>query len=198
MLETINTFNKNIIGFRLDGGIDKEEMTRCYDEIEKKVIPGEKFMLYAEVRNMSLGDVTWEAIKEEIRRLIKNPSFLVNISKAVIVTDIEWLKKEFAVESALIPTFEGKTFSFGEEDKAIEWLRTDQRAGNRLDVVMSELDMLSISKTAAGFGLGMLAASLFSKSQRRGIGVAALLGSVAIGLPVAIKILNNNRQLLNK
>jgi hypothetical protein len=198
MLENINTFDKNIIGFRLDGGIDKEEMARCYDEIEKKISPGEKFMLYAEVKNMSLRDVTWEAIKEEVRRLIKNPTFLVNISKAVIVTDIEWLRKEWAIESALIPTLEGASFSFGEEAKAVEWLRTDQRADKRLDVVMSELDMLSISKTAAGFGLGMLAAGLFSKSQRRGIGMAALIGSVAIGLPVGIKLLNNNRQLLQK
>jgi len=198
VLETINTFDQNIIGFRLDGGINQSEMARCYDEIEAKMAPGQKYMLYAEVKSISLRDVTWEAIKEEFRRIIKNPSILTNISKAVLVTDIPWIKTEFAVECALIPTLEGASFSFGEEAKAVEWLKADQRAGTRLDLVMSELNQFALAKTAAGFGLGMLAANLFSKGQRRNIGLVALLGSVVVGLPVGIKMLNNNRQLLNK
>ena len=198
MLETIHTFDKDIVGFRLDGGVDKSEMERCYDDIEAKMVPGEKYMLYAEVKSISLRDVTWEAIKEEFRRIIKNPSILTNLSKAVLVTDIDWIKKEFAVECALMPTLEGASFSFGEEDKAVEWLKTDQRAGERLDLIMSELDQMALAKTAAGFGLGMLAASFFSRGQRRTIGLAALLGSIVVGLPVGIKILNNNRQLLDK
>ena len=198
MLETVNTFDENIVGFRLDGGVDESEMARCYDEIEGKMLPGKKYMLYAEVKSISPSDITWGAIKEEIRRTLKNPSTLTNISKAVLVTDIGWIKKEFAVECALWPTLEGASFSFGEEVKAMKWLRTDQRAGMRLDLVMSELDQMALAKTAAGFGIGMLAAGLFTKSQRRGIGLAALLGSVAVGLPVGIKIINNNRQLLEK
>ena len=197
MLETINTFDNNIIGFRLDGGIDKDEMARWYDQHEVRIASGEKLMLYAEIKNMSLGDVSWEAIKEEMRRLKKYPMFIANISKAVLVTDIEWLKKEFAVECALIPTLEGKSFSFGEENAAIEWLRTDQRAGKRLDVTMSELTRFGTVKTIGGFALGMLASNLLTRNQRRNVGLATLAGGILIGLPIALKIINNNREFFN-
>jgi hypothetical protein len=100
--------------------------------------------------------------------------------------------------NALLPTLEGTSFSFGEEDKAIEWLRTDQRQSERLDLTESEMTQVAFFKSAAGFGLGLLAASLFTREQRRNLGLSVLLGSIVLSLPVSLKVLNNNRQLLEK
>ena len=198
MIEVLNTFDNDIVGFRFDGGIDRADMERFYDALESKMTNNKKVMVYAEVKSLSVGDITWEAIKEETYRLLKHPAILPNLAKAVVVTDEPWVKKEFAVECALLPTLEGTSFSFGEEDKAVEWLRTDQRKAERLDLTESEMTQVAFFKSAAGFGLGLLAAGLFSKNQRRVLGLGVLLGSIVLALPVSLKVLNNNRQLLEK
>ena len=198
MIEVINTFDNDIVGFRFDGGINKADIERFYDTLESKMQNNEKVKIYAEVKSLSLGDISWDAIKEETRRLFNRPGILANLAKAVVVTDKPWVKSEFAVECALLPTLEGTSFSFGEEDKAIKWLRTDQRQSLRLDLTESEMTQVAFFKSAAGFGLGLLAASLFTKAQRRNLGLGVLLGSVVLSLPISIKVLNNNRQLLEK
>ncbi|HJS50484.1 MAG TPA: STAS/SEC14 domain-containing protein [Pyrinomonadaceae bacterium] len=198
MIEVINTFDNRIVGFRFDGGINRDDMERFYDALEAKMENDQKVKVYAEVKSLSLGNITWDAIKEETRRLLNHPAILANLAKAVVVTDLPWVKREFAVETALLPTLEGKSFSFGEEDKAVEWLRADQRASQRLDLTESEMTQVAFFKSAAGFGLGLLAAGLFTKEQRRNLGLGVLLGSVIFSLPISIKVLNNNRQLLGK
>ena len=198
MIEVINTFDNDIVGFRFDGGIDKADMERFYDALESKMVDNKKVKVYAEVKSISLTGITWEAIKEESRRIWNHPAILANLAKAVVVTDQPWVKKEFAVECALVPTLEGTSFSFGEEDKAVEWLRTDQRKGLRLDLTESEMTQVAFFKSAAGFGLGLMTASLFTKKQSRTIGLGVLAGSVLLALPVSLKVLNNNRQLLDK
>jgi SpoIIAA-like len=198
MIEVINTFDNDIAGFRFDGGIDKADMERFYDALESKMVNDKKVMVYAEIKSLSLGDITWDAIKEETRRVLNHPAILANLAKAVVVTDLPWVKREFALECALLPTLEGTSFSFGEEDKAVAWLRTDQRMSERLDLTQSEMTQVAFFKSAAGFGLGLLAASLFTKEQRRNLGLGVLLGSVLLSLPISLKVLNNNRQLLEK
>src|SRR5688500_7315440 len=198
MIEVINPFDNDIVGFRFDGGIDRADMERFYDALESKMENNKKVMVYAEVKSLSLGNVTWDAIKEETRRLLNHPAILANLAKAVVVTDLPWVKREFAVETALLPTLQGKSFSFGEEDKAVEWLRADQRKGRLLDLTDPVMPQVAFFKSAAGFGLGLQAASLFTKEQRRILGLGELLGSVIFSLPISIKVLNNNRQLLGK
>jgi hypothetical protein len=173
-------------------------MERFYDALETKMRNDEKVKVYAEVKSLSLGDITWEAIKEETRRLLNHPAILANLAKVVVVTDEPWVKREFAVECALMPTLEGTSFSFGEEDKAVAWLRTDQRKSLRLDLTESEMTQVAFFKSAAGFGLGLMAAGLFTKKQSRNLGLGVLLGSVVLALPISLKVLNNNRQLLEK
>ncbi len=198
MLEIINTFDPNIIGFRFDGGIDKADIDRFYDALESKMQGDRKVLVYAEVKSISLVGITWEAIKQETRRIWNHPSIIANLAKVAVVTDLDWVKTEFAFECALLPTLEGESFSYGEEDKAFEWLRTDQRAAERLDLTESEMTQVAFFKSAAGFGLGLLAASLLTREQRRNLGLGVLIGSVVLSLPISLKVLNNNRQLLNK
>jgi uncharacterized membrane protein YebE (DUF533 family) len=97
----------------------------------------------------------------------------------------------------LIPTLTGETFSSDKKNKALEWLRTDQRAPSRMDITVAEFAETATLKAAGGFALGLLTASLFSEKQRKNIGWTLLAGGVAAGIPLAIKVLNNNRKLLS-
>ena len=136
-------------------------------------------------------------IGEEFKYLYKNPAIIANMEKAAVVSDIEWLNKTASVEFALIPTLTGKIFSFDEKDAAFEWLKTDQRAGKRMDLTFSELAQTNMLKVGGGFALGLLAASFMGKKTRKNIGKAVLVGSVAAGIPLGIKVLNNNRKLVS-
>ncbi len=195
MIELLDLQSKNTFGYRMDGGIEKSDMEMVFDSFEDKMGDGKKLSLYAEIKSIDLGEISAEAMKEELRRIYHHPEILVNVSKGALVTDIPWLRRAFEIESALVPTFTGKSFRFGEEALALEWLQTDQREASRLDITLGELTQTSTLKFAAGLGLGFLAASLFSKKQRQALGIGILAGTVLAGLPLGIKILNNNRQL---
>ncbi len=198
MIELLDLNAEDTFGYRVDGKVDKADMELAYDEIEKKMETAGKVNFYAEVKSLNVKDVSSEAIMEEFRRLIRHPSILVNIGKGVLVTDIPWLKKAFEIECALIPTMTGKSFSFGEEALALDWLRTDQREGKRLDITVDEMVETTVLKAAGGFALGLLVANLLGPKQRKVVGMGIMAGAFLAGLPLAIKVLNNNRQLISE
>ena len=170
-------------------------MEMVFDRIEEKMEASGQVNFYAEVKSLHVADVSPDALVEELRRLVRHPSTIVNVRKGVLVTDIPWLKRAFDVECALIPTLTGKSFSFGEEATALEWLNTDQREGKRLDITIEEMVETSALKVAGGFALGLFAAGLLNRGQRKAVSLGVLAGTVLAGLPLAIKVLNNNRQL---
>ncbi len=196
MIELLDLKTDDTFGYRIDGKIEKADMELVFDDIEKKMEKGGKINFYAEVKQLNVKDVAPEALIEELRRLFRHPGILVNIGKGVLVTDIPWLKRAFEIECALIPTMTGKSFSFGEEALAREWLRTDQREGRRLDITFDEMAETSALKFAAGVGIGLLAAGLLNVKQRKAVGLGVLAGTFIVGIPLGIKVLNNNRQLL--
>ena len=197
MIEVLDLNTENTFGYRIDGKIEKTDMETVFDKLEEKTDSSGQVNFYAEVKSLHVSEVSTDALVEELRRLIRHPSTLINIRKGVLVTDIPWLKKAFEVECALIPTLTGKTFSFGEEEKALEWLNTDQREGKRLDITFEEMVETSVLKVAGGFALGILAGGLMNRSQRKAVSLGMLAGTVLVGLPLAIKVLNNNRHLLD-
>lgn len=198
MIEILDINDKNILGYKIDGKIEKTDLQQVFSSLENKVKNNGKVKFYAEIKNFGAGDLTAEILKEDIKFWLEHPLIIPNIAKAVVVTDSDWIKTMFDVECALIPTLEGESFSFGEEEKALEWLRTDQREASRLDITFAELAETSTLKFAGGFALGLLTAGLFTEKQRKKIAAAILLGSFAAGIPLGLKVLNNNRQLLGK
>lgn len=196
MIEIIDIKEEKVFGLRLDGKFDVADVKRIFAELSEKVKGKGKFKLYYEIKNLDLSNVSQEMFVEEFKFLYKNPAVIANMEKAALVTDIEWLKKIAAVEFAVIPTLTGKSFSFSEKDEAMNWLKTDQRAGKRMDLTFNELAQNNFLKVAGGFALGLLAANWMSRKTRKRLGKAALAGSLAAGIPLGIKILNNNRKLI--
>jgi hypothetical protein len=198
MLEVLDMQTDNRLGFKVDGRIEKSDVQNIYKVLEEKASGDKKVQFYAEIDSFGMDDFSSEALREDLRLGIKNLAIIPNIEKCALVTDSNWIKRLFEVECALIPTLTGKAFTPDEKDLAIEWLETDQREPNRLDITFSEMVETSALKFAGGFALGMLTAGLFSKPQRKTIGTALLLGTIAGGIPLGVKVLNNNRRLLRE
>ena len=92
MIEIIKINDENTFGFRIDGKIEKADMELAFNELESKLKNNGKIKIYAEVVDLNLGKISAEAIKSEFKALLKNPLIIANISKGVLVTDIEWVK----------------------------------------------------------------------------------------------------------
>ncbi len=198
MIEILDMQEENTLGFRVDGEMGKDELRNVFGLFESKVEESGKVKFYTEITDFSIKDITAEAIKADIKFWLKHPTLLPNCEKVALVTDLNWVKKIFEVECALIPTLVGKSFSLTEKDEASEWLKTDQREASRLDFTYRELVETSTLKFAGGFALGLLTAGLLNNNQRKAIGTAMMCGAVLAGIPLGLKVLNNNRQLLNK
>ena len=196
MIEILDMNDANIFGLRLDGKLELGDIRRVLDELDERMKNRQRIRLYYEIEDMNFGDISLKMIEEEFRWLFRHPGFIPQMEKAVLVTDIGWLRNAFAVEAALIPTLTGKSFSLDEKTDALAWLRKDHRAEGQLDIVFPELFRFGTVKGLAGFGLGLLAADYLSRTERKKVGLVALAGGFVLGVPLAIKFLNNNRKFL--
>lgn len=196
MIEILQTGDENIFGLSIEGRVEADDVERVFGAMKGAGGDDGKLRFYVEARNVGVTDISAEAVKEDLRWWLRNPGFISRMEKAVLVTDSRWLKRLFQVECALIPTLTGKAFSSAEKAEAMEWLRADQRAASRIDLTLSELVETATLKAAGGFALGLLLADLFSRAQRKRIAGAILLVGFAAGIPLGIKVLNNNRRLL--
>lgn len=196
MIEILDFEDADILGFRVDGKIEKADLDRVFDLLVEKAGESEKVKFYAEIGNFGIGDLSAGAFKEDIRFWFRHPGILPNINKVVLVTDSKWIGKAFDIECLLIPTLDGKRFSLAGKEKALAWLRADQRAAGRLDITAGELFETSVLKFAGGFALGLLTAGLLGRRERRAVGAAVMFGAAAAGIPLGLRVLNNNRQLL--
>lgn len=198
MIDILDMKDESVLGFKVDGKIEKSDLQNVFKLFEDKASNNGKVKFYMEIKDFGIKDLSAEALKEDLKFWFKHPGILPNFEKVALVTDSKWIEKAFEIECALIPTLEGKSFSSDDKYMALDWLKTDQREPNRMDITFVELVETSTLKFAAGFALGLMTAGLFSKKQRKNIGAAIMFGTIAAGIPLGIKVLNNNRQLLSE
>ncbi len=198
MIETTDFIGENIFGLKINGRFTAEDVIRVYQQISLKLEDFPRVRILYEISNFDIRDVTLEVISEEFAFLFKHPEILTGLEKAALISDQGWLRKMFAVEMALIPTVKSKSFTTDQADSAIEWLRKDHRAKSQMDLVFSEFVEFGALKALGGFGIGLLVADLLPPPTRRKLGLAVIAGGILVGLPMGLRVLNNNRQLLNK
>jgi hypothetical protein len=196
MLEVSDLKGENIIWLKVSGGFTTDEVKDALAFAEEKLRDFPRIKLFYEVRDLDLRDITFDLIYEEFSFLFRHPHIITNIEKAALVSDQGWLRKMFAVEMALIPTIEAEAFPVSEKDEALDWLRADHREASRMDLVFSEFLEYGTLKAVGGFAIGLIAADLFSSPTRKKTGLAMLAGGILVGLPLALRVLNNNRKLL--
>ena len=135
-------------------------------------------------------DVTAQAVWEEFKQWLKHPSVVSRIEKAAFVTETAWVKNAFELEVAILPTLSGATFSLDEKDKALAWLRSEEKSQSRLDLSFAQLAEFGTLKAAGGFAIGLLLAANWSSQRRQKIGWAVMLSALVAGLPLSVQLLN--------
>jgi len=118
MIELIPTNADNVIGCKIDGNINTEDIVRIAEYIEDKFIKNKKLRIYVEV--IKLEGISLEALFKDLKLGIKHFN---DFDKKAIVTDKEWIKKVAAIADKIFPNIEVRCFSFEDREKALEWAK---------------------------------------------------------------------------
>ena len=76
-----------------------------------------KIKIYAEVKNMSISNISAEAMKSEFKMLFSNPKLIANIAKGVLVTNIEWMKLHTHLNVVCFRHWKGKVFRLAKKKR---------------------------------------------------------------------------------
>ena len=108
-----------IVGFKINGRIEAEDIDRVVQSIENRLKQGEKLRIYAEIENWS--GMSLEAFIKDIKFSLQHFN---DFEKEAIVSDRRWLESLAAVGNTLFSGIEVKHFTFADIDKALEWIST--------------------------------------------------------------------------
>lgn len=116
MTEILEMPQNDTVGFRIDGEITEQDITRVKTALAEKSTHPAPFRLYVEyetVDNFSLNLLFEDAqVKSQ---------YLNDFKKAVIVTDQAWFEPLVKLSDALTD-IELKTFDFSQKEEALQWL----------------------------------------------------------------------------
>ncbi len=196
MIEILDLADENILGFAFEGKIEKSDIERVWDEMKEKLKTAEKLRFYVETRDFSLTDISLDALIEDFRLWLKNPGVITKMERAAFVTDLRWLRNIADVEFSLIPTLAGGTFTFEEKQRALDWVKSDEPEPDQVNIKWAELVEVGLLRSLAGIGIGLLAADLLGGKSRKAVGLSLLFGSIAVGIPVSMKVLKKNKGII--
>ena len=117
MIEPIPLPVDNVIGFRIDGKISAEDISRITDEIEARLERHSKLRVYAEVERFS--GMSMEAFIKDISFSFRHRK---DFEREAIVSDAGWLKKLVVIGDRIFPSIEVRHFPKSRKDEALEWI----------------------------------------------------------------------------
>lgn len=118
MIETIDTGSDKVVGFRVDGRIEKEDIQKVTEYVEEKLKTHEKLRVYVEVEKIGL--MKPEALFKDIQFAFKH---FKKFEKKAVVTDKEWMMKISPIFDKLFPNIELKCFGKSKKAEALEWVK---------------------------------------------------------------------------
>lgn len=119
MIDIIPTNTDNVVGCKVDGKINTEDIEKLANYIEDKLLKNKKLRIYVEVAKLE--GISLEALFKDLKLGIKHFS---DFDKKAVVTDKAWMKKVAAIADKIFPNIEVRCFSFEEKEKALEWAKT--------------------------------------------------------------------------
>ncbi len=118
MIQPVKFQEENIIGFRMEGKINEDEIKSWADLLDQKSDASRKLRVYVEAANID--DVSLKAVMADLKFDLTH---LGDFEKAAFVSDDTWTKLS-AFAAKLIPNIDAKHFSVAEKDEAKEWIKS--------------------------------------------------------------------------
>ncbi len=113
----IPTPNQNILGFSIDGKIEKSDIEKVTILVEEKLKIKTKLRVYVEVKKMQ--GISAEALFEDLELGLRR---LKDFEKKAVVCDQSWMKQIAIASNKIFSNIEIKCFSWSEKDQALAWI----------------------------------------------------------------------------
>ncbi len=118
MIEILNIPAEHVIGIKITGKINKEDIERVIEPTSRAMEATDRRLgVYVEL--IDWGGISLEALFEDIKFGLPN---LRRFAKKAVVTDKTWVAM-LAEVGRFFPGIEVRTFSFEEKDLALQWIQ---------------------------------------------------------------------------
>lgn len=117
MIEPISLPVENVVGFRIDGKINADDVSRITDVIEARLERYPKLRVYAEVERFS--GMSVEAFLKDLTFSLRH---IKDFEREAIVSDAVWLKRLALIGDRIFPSVEVRHFSKAEKEEARAWI----------------------------------------------------------------------------
>ena len=118
MIEILDVGAGNIIGCKIDGKIDNDDILKISRLVDDKIQIYTKLRVYVELINLE--GISFEALMNDLKLAVKHYS---KFERKAVVTDKNWIHTISPIAGRLFPGIEVKCFSFADRDSAVEWIR---------------------------------------------------------------------------
>lgn len=112
----------NILAYRVDGKVRKQDIQRVFQEVDVRVATGEKMRVYAEV--VSIPAMSVAGILKEIKGSVQRLDAMHLVEKAALVTDSNLLRMAARVEDKVLQGVHVRVFALADQVEAQTWVRT--------------------------------------------------------------------------
>ncbi|GAB3823027.1 SpoIIAA family protein [Pontibacter rugosus] len=119
MISTVNFEEDNIVGFKLQDHLAEAGLRKLVQQMEEKAESHDKLFLYFEFLNFG----GWDSVQSFFDTLKLKFNSWNKIVKYAIVTDKDWVQKQWRLANFLTPHFEVMAYSLEDRDEAIKWLK---------------------------------------------------------------------------
>jgi hypothetical protein len=121
MIEKIDIGHPHVLGFRVEGELDVQDMKASQKVIKPELETDAPFNLYLEMA--ATEGVEPAAVQERVRFILSNFSDVMSkVRKIALVTDKSWLQHLMSGVMTLVPSIEQRSFSFEDADAARRWV----------------------------------------------------------------------------
>ncbi len=116
MLELIPMHAGHVIGIRVDGKIEKDDILKVIEAAKAIMAGHDKIHIYVEAVNFD--GISFEALWEDMTFAFPN---LSHFTRKAVVSDTEWMDVMSTIGNKLFPGIEVRHFSPEEKDAAKQW-----------------------------------------------------------------------------
>ena len=121
---TILDLGPTVLGYRVDGRIDRADIERAFAEFDRVAATGGRIRVYAEVQ--SLGGITPEALWRDLQLGVPRLKHLGRVEKAALVTSIDWLRTAAIWEDKTLGGLHLRTFTGAQQAEARAWIQAPE------------------------------------------------------------------------
>lgn len=118
MTEIIDMGNDAVIGYKINGRINVNDISSIKRLIEDKIQRHNKLRVYVEVINLE--GISFDALINDLKIAFK---YYGKFERKAVVTDKKSIHTVSHIAGRFFPGIEVKCFSFTDRDKAVEWIK---------------------------------------------------------------------------